>query len=366
MIKLKIKNKSPEKFYKKLNKNNINIYDIRNSTFKINDKDLEKTIKLKTIYDIEVIDKTGFKSTLKKINKIFLASIFFSLLLIILLSNIIFKIEIVTDNKHLQKIIKEELKENGIIVHHLKKNSKKIKKIERNILKKHKDKIEWISIINTGTKYTIKLQSRIISKPQKQLNPRDLVAKKNAVILKIESSDGQILKEKGNYVLKGETIISGSIKLNEETKKIIPAKGRIYGEVWYQLKVEYPYIYYNQINTKQKKYIKVKFLNHQYYLFEKPKQKNKEIKKKSIFTFPFEIGIFWEKERKNKSTILTVEEMKEQALKTARNKINNKLKKNEHIIHEKELKETLIDSKIVLEMFYSVYEDITDYKDIVK
>ena len=50
----------------------------------------------------------------------------------------------------------------------------------------------------------------------------------------------------------------------------------------------------------------------------------------------------------------------------AKEKITSKLSDNEYIIDTKKLKVEENNSKILLELFVSVYEDITDYREIVE
>ena len=63
-------------------------------------------------------------------------------------------------------------------------------------------------------------------------------------------------------------------------------------------------------------------------------------------------------------TILTYEEAKEKAKEKLREKINRQLNDNEYIISEKQLKQNINNSKIELEIFYTIYEDITEYLEI--
>ena len=74
---------------KKINENEINIY--------INKIDYERIIKLKTIYEVELINKTGILKIEENIKKnIFLIiSLIISIITIYLLSKIIFKVEII-------------------------------------------------------------------------------------------------------------------------------------------------------------------------------------------------------------------------------------------------------------------------------
>ena len=64
------------------------------------------------------------------------------------------------------------------------------------------------------------------------------------------------------------------------------------------------------------------------------------------------------------SQILTEEQAIEKAVILAREKIESKLNDKEKILDEKKLKVTLKDSKIVVDIFFTVYEDITGYQKI--
>ena len=62
--------------------------------------------------------------------------------------------------------------------------------------------------------------------------------------------------------------------------------------------------------------------------------------------------------------ILTVEEAIDKAKEKAENDIKKNLSKDEYIIRSKYLKSTVKESIVEVEMFFAVYEDITDYAEI--
>lgn len=353
MILLKIIGYKPERILKKLT--DINIYYIKMNkdyiVIKIKEKDLEKIEKRKTIYKLEIISKKI------KINKTYLGGILFSILVVIFFSNLILNINIITDNESLRNKVSKELSNNGIKIYHFKKNN--IDEIEKKIKEKLKDNIEWINIDNIGTKIVVKLQEKIIKKQEKIAKPRNIIASKNAVLKYIDCQNGEIIVTKEAYVKKGDIVISGIIGENK-----VAAKGNIFGEVWYKINIEYPYFFGIDEKTKNKKYnILISFLNKNITLFNNFKQSN--IKKKfKLDLFPLTISIVKEHEIIKGNTILTPEEAIIKAKEEARNKIIGQLNDNEYIIHEKQLKQNINDSKIELEMFYTVYENITEYQEI--
>ena len=102
---LKISGININRFLLRCNKNNINLLKIKNKSYKsviilIKSNDYDKLLKYKGIYKISVINKIG----LNKVNdlmikyKYLIISSIFSFIVLIVLSNIIFKVSIITDN----------------------------------------------------------------------------------------------------------------------------------------------------------------------------------------------------------------------------------------------------------------------------
>lgn len=368
---IKIKGKNIERFIKRLISVDIELLEIKYLKYdeivvKIYKKNFEKIEEIKTIYDLDIVEYTGFykyKELLKK-NKLIVISIILSFIFILYLSNTIFYIDVIHNDKNIRELIKEELSENGIRIYSLKKDYKYINKVKNKIMEKHKDKIEWLEIESSGTRYIVKVEERKINDINGNNEPRNLVAKKDAVILSIEASDGVIVKNKNDYVKKGDIIVSGNIDLNGEIKKIVPATGKVYGEVWYKLTIEYPLNYTERkVTGETKKVYTFKFMSlnislYNNYLVTKEKilYKNK--------TIPFSIV----KQTKNKilniNQTLTKEEAINKAIEVGLDKIKSKLNDNEYIIDTKKLKVETNNSKIILELFVSVCEDITDYSRV--
>ena len=199
---------------------------------------------------------------------------------------------------------------------------------------------------------------------------RDIVAAKDAFLTKIMAEEGEIVVPRNSYVKKGDTIITGNIKLYENIKEQIMAKGEIFGEVWYKVTVEYPLKYYEEIPTgKKNKAIVLKFLNHEIEIFNFHKFKHKKVKEKKLIShlfLPFELVIQSQSEVNIIDQNLTDDEAIDQAVQKAKDKIINQLKEKEYIIDAKKLKIEKNNSKIIVEVFISVCENITDYKEIIE
>lgn len=375
-IKLKIKGKNIERFIRKLIKLNIDLLNVKilkydEAIIKIYLSDYNKVEDMKTIYEIEILKNYGFsriKQIVKK-NNYLLFFLLVGLFLLYVLSNIIFEIEIVHNNKEIRNILTKELNKYGIREKTFKKKYLELQKIKKNILNDYKEKIEWLEIEEVGTKYIVKVEERVINKEKKQISNQDIVAKKSAILLKVEAESGEIIKNINDYVEKGETVITGNIKLYDEIKKTIGAKGKIYGEVWYKVNVSYPLHYEEKILTGNKKndYV-LKLFNKEINLINFNKYKNKKIIETTILTNGL-IPIKLVKQKQREIIIINENYTNKEAIVKATNKaiskIKSKLNDNEYIINYKQLKINKNNSKMELELFFSVCEDITDTKDII-
>ena len=223
---LKVCGKNINNFIKKVNKNNINLLSIKY----INDyiiitiykSDYDKILELKTIYDINIIDYKGlykFKLNILK-NKVLLINSLFFIVVLYIFSHIIFSINIITnDNKTKEKLYKE-LETLGIKKYNFVKDYKEIQIIKNKIIEKYRDEIEWIEISRMGTKYIVKYEPRILNNNKTNYTYRNIIAKKDAIITKLNIREGEIQKGINTYVKKGEVIVSGIIYLNEDIKDI--------------------------------------------------------------------------------------------------------------------------------------------------
>ncbi len=351
---------------KRINLNDLKIYEKEFYT-KLNQKDFDKLIKIKTSYKIEVIKKYGivhYKEVLKN-NIIFLLSVFISAIVLIILENMIFDVEIVTSDSKIRKILHEELEKNGIKKYNLVKSYSKIQEIKNNIIENNKNDIEYIEIEKTGTKYIVRVEKRIINNIKKENDIRHVVAAKNGIIKKIEASKGEILTKVNDYVSKGDILVSGEIHKGEDVLDNISADGKIFAEVWYKVKVTIPIKYYEEKKTgKSENIISFNILNYDFNFFEKDKYKDKKEKETVIFSdffglFKISYKYLEELEVNDSINLITSENV---AVKYAREKIISQLKEEEYIISQKKLKTTLNNSTIKVEVFFKVYENITDYR----
>ena len=374
-IKLSITGKNINRFIMRLHNNKIEILKCNHiNKEKINiiiyEKDYKKLEEIKTIYNIEKINTYGIIKIKKKlnINKYLIISIMLGIIILKTLSSIIFDIEIVYNDKETRDFLRQELKNYGIKEKTFKKNYHQIEKIKEDLINKYKDKIEWVEIETKGTKYIVRLEKRIIKEKEEETKNRNIISKKDAIIKEIKAEHGQIIKEINSYVKKGDTIISGNIMDNEVIKNTVPAEGVVYGEVWYEINITYPFVYQETKKLENTKEVYViKFLNKNIELFNKNKFKTKKIKEKNIISnnlLPISIVKQNQTETEEIQELLTIDEAIKKASDKGIEKIKSNLKEHEFIINYKILNTNIKENELELSMFFSVYENITEYQEI--
>ena len=373
-VKINICGKNPRLFIKRLMSYNIQFKKLKevnrnNITVIISYDDYKKINEKSSIYDICILKLYGpiKLSCFFKNNKIFIICFIISTMFLFLLNNIIFDIDVIHNDEKLRNLIEEELKSYNVKKMKFIPNYDKISTIKKKIINKNKDKIEWIEIKPHGNKLIVKVAEKRLNKKQENLPKRHIIAKKSGIITKVEAQNGVILKKKNDYVNKGDILISGDIIKDETVKGQVVAKGVVHAETWYKVSAEYPLYYKQTIYLDEiKNNVIFKVFNKEYALRKNYAKSHleKEIKIVNSKIFPFEISM--EKQRKTKTVKqkLSVEEARKKAIELTTSKIKARLKSDEYIISKKTLNFYAKDSKIVMDIFYKVYENITDYSNV--
>lgn len=342
---------------KALYRRNISILNIKNNTFTIYKKDLEKIPRI-YIKDIEYKGYDRLKDVFKQ-NKYFFITSMICIILMIIISNMIFKVEIMHDDKNIRRIIKEELNEYGIGTFTFRKSYNKLDIIKKKIKKDYKDKIEWIDIVREGVVYKVKIEERIINK--KKITPKycDIISTKDANIISLNIYRGESLKDLKDFVSKGETIVSGAINFNDDVVSYTCANGEVYGNTWYKINVNIPYTRaVKQLTNKHMINIGILRGNKTTRLL-RIHYNNYDIEKKKLFSFG-KIKIYLEnvKEYNYIRKVYNNKETLDKAREMARKRLKNRLGAKGKILSEKVLQSQDYDSIMVVEFFYSVSEPI--------
>lgn len=371
--KLKIIGKNPKRFITDLISQKISIYSMENydkySIIIVDDIGYKLIRNKKTSYKISVIREYGFikyKHLFKKYYT-FIIFLFIGIIILKLLSNITFDIKVEHSKSEIRNLIINDLEEFGIEKYKFKVSYDKKEEIKRKILKKEIDRIEWLEIESIGTKYIVKVEERIKNEVKKDTKTQNIIAKKNAMILKISATHGEVKKKKYDYVKKGDVLISGIITRDEKPMTKTKAEGEVYGEVWYKVNIDLPKNYETNIPTgKKKKRLEFKIFNKSIFLFP-PNYKNYNLVRKNLLNnqiIPISINYTTIKETNVTSKKYNIDNISKDAIKIGETKLKQKLGKKDTIIDKKVLKKTEKKSRIEVEVFYKVLEDITEEESI--
>ena len=341
----------------------IDYIDNESVTLWIKKQDYKKLRRQNLSYKFNVISNVGIykiKDVMKKHHFILIGMIL-GLGLLFLLSHVIVKIEVVHSNKEIRMLVENELDNQGIKRLTLKKNYETLEKIKENILNKYPDRLEWLEINTIGMNYRVSVEERIITEIEKEKDACHVVAKKDAVVTRIVNTKGMNFVEPNKYVRSGDILISGNIMDVEAIKGVVCASGVVYGEVWYEVSVVVPLNFNEEVITGKMRYN---------FAYETLKSKNKifrsrlenflDTNEKTFDILGMKLYLQKEEEIVLVPKTYTEEEAINRAMELAKEKIMVGMSRDEKILSQKVLKKTLNDSKMIVEVFVSVEETISD------
>lgn len=327
--------------------------------------------------ECEIKEKKGIFTVVKRFKKHIgvLSGVILAVVGCFILSNFVLKVNILCDDNTIKKDIVAVLKENNASVGSYIPNLNFVV-LERE-LKQKIDGISWAGISVSGSTLTVDIVENI-PKPESRKTrlPSNLIAKKDAVIDKIEVFDGQLMTTVGSAVLKGEILVSGTVvnekisyKDGKEVKdvhtKYVRSLADIYGTFEETVTIFQPFKNVKKVVSDKavnKRYLKVFDAKIPLFIsFPKGEYISKsEYNSFSAFGFDFPFGI--EKASLNayhyEESVLSEEE----ALKEAYNKLE-KYEKNffsDYEIKNKETNEEITDDGVKIIVSYTLYGNISE------
>lgn len=350
----------------KLNRLNVDIKNITYETdylkFLILDKDLKRVKKYLVSYEVEILDETGIyklKKELKR-NNLIITGIIFAVVIFLILSNIIVKINIIHEDSALRELIRESLEEEGVTPLSFKKSYDEYERIIERIKEEYQDKIEWLEIDVEGMVINVRVEERIINNYEKDYSKCHIVASKSGIIKSIRTEKGVTEVSMNDYVAKGDILINGSIKLNEEIKENVCASGSVYAEVWYNVSASIPITEEIKKDTGKMRYnIMIKKGTNESVILKSRVGSEKRVENILLFRiFGFEVYLQKEYEIEIEKINYTEEEALKKGILLIHEKLELKLDNFEGIIKEKVLQKNIKNNNIYIDMFVAVKEQI--------
>ncbi len=371
-----------ETFVNELVRRNIYIWNVR----RINEEQLAFYISLGDIAKLRTIlrkhsckihfsKRNGLPFLFKRLlgNAGFLAGFFLFLVCLLLLSNVVWNIEVTGANPEMEYKIRKELKRQGVEIGKFQIFIKGSDDIQRELT----DRIEaltWVGVELKGTTYHLQVVEKKEPKRPNAIKRQHLVAGKKAVIKRVFVEKGKAVVEKNDYVQKGQILVSGNIS-NGEKAVLIPAKGEVLGEVWYKSEVKIPLkSTFDVLSGKEKvkHHLQAAGFNLPIWGFGKVdyKEAAEDRTIKPLYFLGWKLPVTYEYVTyRDKETVIR-EYSKQEAFKkgeeVSRNDLKKLVPKGSEVIGQKILHESLENGKVVLSIHYQVIENIAIEQPIIQ
>ena len=322
---------------------------------------------------IKIINKKGLPFLLHryKKRKIIFILIIAILLALVALSQFIWNIKIEGNEKIENSQITQILENKGIKLGTAKRNIDKQKII--NEIRLERSDIAWVGIDIEGTNLIVKIVETN-AKPE-IVNEEDycnVVATKDAQIVKISAQNGIPLVKEESVVTKGDILIAGWIEGKYTGTRYVHANGEVMAKVWYTKKEE---VLLNQVieqetGIKENRY-KLKINKFVINLFKRlPKfekydtiETEKKLKIFSNFYLPIELIQITYKEKLESQITYGIEEAKDIGRKKAEEELQNEIN-NTNVLQKYE-NAYVNSNSVTIELTYEVLENIGTKEKIV-
>ena len=379
-INIKIEGYSVEKLINICIKNGMLLWNIKRSKSTIvyanvGVKEFREIVRIakKNGCKIKIINKKGLPFLLHryKKRKIIFILIIAILLALVALSQFIWNIKIEGNEKIESSQITQILENKGIKLGTAKRNIDRQKII--NEIRLERSDIAWVGIDIEGTNLIVKIVETN-AKPE-IVNEEDycnVVATKDAQIVKISAQNGIPLVKEESVVTKGDILIAGWIEGKYTGTRYVHANGEVMAKVWYTKKEE---VLLNQVieqetGIKENRY-KLKINKFEINLFKRlPKfekydtiETEKKLKIFSNFYLPIELIQITYKEKLESQITYGIEEAKDIGRKKAEEELQNEIN-NTNVLQKYE-NAYVNSNSVTIELTYEVLENIGTKEKIV-
>lgn len=381
-IHVKVEGKGVERFINQLTRSKLTIWNVKRQgtsaiTFYIRLQDMNKLRHQVRSYDCRISFLSGqgapflWKRTLK--NAGFFIGFFLFFVVITLLSNIVWGINIKGASPQIEHQIRKELNRIGVDVGKLQFFIDDEETIQRK-LEDRIPNITWVGVKLSGTTYHFQVVEKNNPTPPDKFSPQDLVASKKAVIVDMFVENGQKVVNINQYVNKGQILVSGIIG-NEHNSKMVAAIGKVLGKTWYKTDVQMPLQSDFQVYTgseKRKYSLQIGNMQIPLWGFGKIKYKsydNEEEGHKIKFlkwTLPIKYKETTVREKEKAKRDYSEKEAINAAKEIARSDLKAQIPSDAKIVDEYVLHQKVENGKVNLSIYFQVIENIAVAKPITQ
>lgn len=333
-----------------------------------------KTVCKKTQCKMKICDKKGLPFILYryKKRKLFLGLLCFLILLIIILSNFIWNIEVTGNETIPTEEILELAKNNGLSIGKF-KNTISTKEVI-NQIRLQRDDVAWVGIEIEGTNVKIKIVEA--DKKPEIINEEEycnIIADKAGMVTKINAQNGTPVVKVGDIVKPGDILIGGWMEGKYTGTRYVHSQGEIQAKVWYTNTKKVPLIETKKIETGEveNKY-SVNINNFKINLYKRVSkfenydtiEENKKLKLFSNLYLPLEVTKYINKEYQTVEEVHSVEEAKQLAIQRAKQELDEQVANKESVLNVQTNSSETADY-VEVEVTYEVQETIGTKEKII-
>ena len=377
---IKIKGKRIERFINRAIQKRMVIWDIVRQDelqgkmlIRLEDFFHIKPLLKETNCRVEILSKHGFPFFLRKVKHryAFFVGFFVFVSLLFVLSHVIWTVEVIGTEKISKSEVLAAAQQVGIEQGKFSFFLDDPDKISANLLTKM-PKASWVGFNMVGTKAQIRIVEKVIPEKPEVAAPRNIVAKKSAVVQRIFAAKGRVMVKPNDFVRKGDVLVSGLIGKEDQPLQVA-ADGKVEGEVWYETEVTIPLKHDQAVFTGavQRNYYLVVgsrqiklwgFGNEPYKHFVK----NDEKQIFHLKSLGFSLGWDIENEKETKINQVNVGQTEAVTIakESAKQDIMAKIGKDGYIKEEKVLHQQKENDKVYIKMHIITIEDIAEKQPI--
>lgn len=320
----------------------------------------------KTGCRVRIVRRVGLPFLLHKMKKrsTFFTGAAFFVLALILFSHMVWHVEVVGNEEIPEENVLEAAQKIGIKKGTFTFRLPSAETVQDRLLT-DLPRATWIGFEVKGTKAIIRVVEKTVPEKTEELNPRHLIASKKAIIQKLLVEQGRPVVRVNQWVNKGQILVSGFMG-NEQNYKVVPAKGKVFGEVWYETEVTVPLMQRpSKYTGEQISRYSLLFGNYAIRLTgygELPFQIfETHTEKQYLSVGRYRLPLGWKKEDFFEATVdgekLTEEQATQLAIKIARQDVLSHAEEG-RIKREKVLHRKLDNDKVYIKIHFAIIEEI--------
>ncbi|WP_050615816.1 sporulation protein YqfD [Bacillus testis] len=385
-VELKVTGTGIERFVNDLVRREIYLWDMKrledgSISFNMNIAHVHRMRRVLRRHPCKVafMKRTGLPFLMRRLlfNSGFLVGFILFLVALFLLSNVIWNIEISGAKPETEHLIRKELAKIGVQKGKFQFTVDGSDEIQRK-LSHEIGAITWVGVELKGTTYHLQVVEKKEPKRPVAKDRQNLVAAKKAIVRQVIVDKGKAIVSVNDFVKKGQLLVSANINTNQNTAKsevLVPAEGKVMGEVWYISSVEIPLKTHFSVFTG-KEYNKRALTFGKFAVpvwgFKKPDYREyvREESDKPLFFLGWKLPVAYKtityRDKKNVVREYSKKEAIQKGKLTALKDLKKELPKNSSVIGQKVLHEGIENGTVILSIHYQVLENIAIERPIIQ